>query len=294
MVILLVIRRLYPVPGLKKKELAGDEVLTEILPEPHKSRLGTYWPLIGASLIYLFVAGATLYTALHPELTATAKPTFYAVEVTYPTHSEYQVTNRAGDVVGTAICNLTPSADSVKLECSAVMQAYEVSTGSSYYKDTDHTATWSAAWDAHMQRLIGYEVGRVNSDGSTFDALMKDGYLVTSDGETSEQVKLPDDVLMPLEWAWRAANLQAGTTPAFKTPFGYLNHWDESQKKSVPAIQDQVLRLFGHANLTLPAGTFSAWKDTLGGQTAWFRESDPYGPRPIQLDDGMVIYSLIK
>ena len=293
-IILLVIRRLHPVPTLKEKELAGDEVLTEILPEPHPSWLGTYWPLIGAGLIYLAVTGSILFTALNPALMASAKPAFSNVTVTYPTHSEYQITNRAGDVVGSAICNLTPKSEQITLECSASMKAYEIHIGSSYFKDNDHTTTWSFAWDAHMQRLLSYEVARKNTDGTTFDALMKDGFLVTTDGETSAQVQLPEDVLMPMEWAWRGSNLLPTPTSTYKTPFAYLNQWDESQKKGVPVVQDQVLRLYNQETLTLPAGTFPAWKDTLGGQTAWYKPSDPYGPRPVKLDDGMVFYSLLK
>jgi hypothetical protein len=75
-------------------------------------------------------------------------------------------------------------------------------------------------------------------------------------------------------------------------PFINLLRWDQEKSKSIPSLTIQLLSQHPLEKLNLPAGTFDAWKVIVAGQAAWYAADDSGFPRPVQFDDGMVIYSL--
>jgi hypothetical protein len=52
-----------------------------------------------------------------------------------------------------------------------------------------------------------------------------------------------------------------------------------------------VLRVYPPQRLTVPAGTFEAWRVTVASQAAWFAAEGSGAPRPLRFDHGRVVYA---
>ncbi len=251
-----------------------------------------YWALIGAGLLYAVVAVSMIAPQLFETKAATTLK-FNPPMITAPVESRYQAVNRAGDVVGEMDCVLTPQGETFTLACDSEIEAYEVKKDNSTWIDEGHTAklavTWSDAFD-----LQAYSYEMLSSSGGTFSAVLKDGSLVTSSYGVEKSAVLPEKYLMDWEWAWKVNALDGTGGPFFKSPYVYLSRWDNDAHQNVTLVQDEVIHLIGEETITLPAGEFKTWKQTLGSQTAWYARDDTNGPRPVQFDDGMLIYSLMK
>lgn len=247
-----------------------------------------YWALIVAFIIYAVVVGLTLYAQLSGA-TAHTTLTYTQPEITAPVESRYQAVNRAGDVVGEMDCVFTPLDETYTLACDSEIDAYEVQKDNSTWIDEGHTAklavTWSSAFD-----LLDYSNEIKTLTGGEFSSEIKDGSLITTDNT----VILPDNYLIVFEWAWRLFNLDASSSLFYKSPYVYTSRWDNEAKKNVTLIQDEVIHIAGEETLSLPAGEFKTVKITLGNQTVWYDEEDKTSPRPVQFDDGMLVYSLMK
>jgi membrane protease YdiL (CAAX protease family) len=289
-----ILNRLYPARA-SDPSIAEPTGLETIKPAmPRRTWLGTYWPLFGAGLLYLAVATLTLMATLTPEFNPLTDLKYYPPRITAPIDSQYQVTNRAGQVVGSLSCRITPQGSTFSLECNRTIQGYEIKIGSSDYSDMTHTATWKATWESSTFNLLDFSFERQSTDGYGYQTVLRDGQLITTSSEGMDQTQLAESVLLEYEWAWRVNDLNADVGSVFKTPFGYLVRWNEKLNKSVPALTTELLHVYPAETLDLPAGQYTAWKVTLAGQAAWFGKDDPSYPRPIQFDDGMVIYSLVK
>lgn len=251
-----------------------------------------YWALIAGGILYAVVVGATLAAQLSG---ATANTTlkFNPPMITAPVESRYQAVNRAGDVVGEMDCTVTPQGETFSLTCDSDIEAYEVKKDNSTWIDEGHTAKLAVTWsDAFELQEYSYEM--TSSNGGTFTAVLKEGSLVTSMAGAEQSAALPEKYLMDWEWAWKVNNLDGIGGPFFKSPYVYLNRWDNAAQKSITLIQDEVIHLMGEETLSLPAGEIKTWKQTLGSQTAWYAVDETQGPRPVQFDDGMLTYSLMK
>lgn len=251
-----------------------------------------YWTLIVAGVIYAVVVGATLAAQLSGA-TASMDLKFLPPEITAPVESRYQAVNRAGDVVGEMDCTITPQGETFNLVCNSNIEAFEVKQGNSIWVDEGHTAnldvTWSSAFD-----LQDYSYTMTTLNGTAFTYMVKDGSLVTAGRGEETPVVLPDKYLMDFEWAWKVSSLDGSGGLFYKSPYVHLSDWDNELNKNVTLVKDEVIHIAGEETLTLPAGEFKTWKVTLGGQTAWYAQDDKFGPRPVQFDDAMLIYSLMK
>ncbi|MRR29934.1 CPBP family intramembrane metalloprotease, partial [bacterium] len=281
LVLLLIFIRLQPKPEVY-----------EPMEEASAGWFKKYWALIVAGILYVVVVGATLAAQLSG---ATANTTlkFNPPMITAPVESRYQAVNRAGDVVGEMDCTITPQGETFTLACDSEIEAYEVKKDNSTWIDEGHTAklvvTWSDAFD-----LQAYSYEMFSSSGGTFSAVLKDGSLVTSASGVEKTAVLPEKYLMDWEWAWKVNALDGTGGPFFKSPYVYLSRWDNDAQQSITLVQDEVIHLIGEETLNLPAGEFKTWKQTLGSQTAWYGRDDTNSPRPVQFDDGMLTYSLMK
>jgi membrane protease YdiL (CAAX protease family) len=280
--------RLQPAPA--------NEAAPETIEAAPKKRtwLGNYWPLLGGGVLYLAVAGLTLVVSLYPELTASSQVTYTPPKIAAPLDTRYQITNRAGEAVGELKCRVAPQEGKFSLDCSGSARSYEAHLGSSTWIDREHTLSWSAAWDAQTVDLLSYSFERKQADGGGYRVELRGKNLAIEQGEDSSQVLLPDDSLVAYEWLWRAGVISSDAVLAYKVPFGYLQKYDASLGKSLPILQTELLRLYPVDTVTVPAGHFETWKANLGGQTAWYARNEQVPGGPVQFDDGMVVYQLVK
>lgn len=265
----------------------------ELAPAPRLAWLKNYWPLLGAGLLYLGVAYLTLAVSASQPI-PTTKLEFYSPRIEAPIESRYQIVNRGGEHVGELVCKITPQGARFRLDCTRTTRAYEVKLPSSYFADDGHTATWNAIWDSQTFDLLEFSFELRNSAGFWRQADLKEGKLISTFAEGSLQADFLQNALLEFEWFWRVNALKANVNQVLRVPFGYLLRWNESQKKSFPTVATEVLSIHPLETLSLPAGQFEAWSVTVAGQTAWYARKDSSYPRPIQFDDGMVIYSLVK
>ena len=256
--------------------------------------LATYWPLLAGGLIYLIVAGLTLASSLFPGLLGMAELHYNPQRIDAPVESRYQVTNRAGDVVGEMTCVITPENDQFSLDCVREIKGYQIQTPTGFFADGDHTAEWKARWDAQSLQLVDFSWQRKDTAGHNFDVVLQDGALSATDSTRTDVAQLAEDSWIEYEWAWRANTLEPEGGSLWQTSFGYLQLWDEREKDSTPTVKNEIVQITQVDGLQLPAGTFDAWKVSVGGQAAWYGKNDSGYPRPIQFDDGMVLYSLLN
>ena len=178
LLLLVVIRLSHPVPTWPD-EAAPTE------PPVQTSWLGTYWPVIGAAALYLAVAVMTLAASVlgigvHKELS------YLPARVSHTMRASYQVTDRAGDVVGEMTCSITPAGESFTLNCSDDIQAYEVTQANSFYKDGTHRDTWSVTWDGQSLNIDKFNFTREADAGFGYQAELANSLLsVTTGGQTS-------------------------------------------------------------------------------------------------------------
>lgn len=252
-----------------------------------------YWALIVAGILYVVVVGLTLYAQL-TGATASTNLTYTQPELTAPVESRYQSVNHAGDVVGEMNCVVTPQGETFSLVCDSEVEAFEIKIGNSMWKDEGHTGKLIITWQTSTNDLLDYSYVMTSDKGGVMSALLEDGNLVYTTPYDKHSTALPEEFLIDFEWPWKVSSLDNNSGLFYKSPYVYLNRWDNDAKKNVTLIQDELIHITGEETLNLPAGEFKTIKVTLGNQTAWYALEDTSAPRPVQFDDGMLIYSLMK
>lgn len=264
------------------------------LEETRKSWFVTYWPLFAGFLLYAVVVISPFMLPVSQQNAITTL-NFYPPHIETPIESRYQAVNRAGDVVGEMDCTITPHGETFSLDCGEDIDAYEVTIENSMWSDSGHTANLHVVWDSQTFQVLEYRnTGTYDSGGEQTSELKNGNLVTTSFFDSYDPLQLTGTPLFEHEWAWKVYDLDGTGGPLFKTPFVYLMRWNEEIKKSIPVMQDEILKLEGDETITVPAGEFKTWKVTMGSQAAWYLADDPGYPRPIQFDDGMLIYSLMK
>ena len=166
--------------------------------------------------------------------------------------------------------------------------------GQSYYQDVQHTTEWSAIWDGRTYDLLDYAYTRKNENGSFYSVGLVEGMLASSSLEGEEAaIAFSPGNFVAYEWPWRADMLQTNAGDVWKISYAALRQWDEARQTSSPKVTQGILQVFADEPLSLPAGSFTVRKFTLAGDSAWYARDDTGFPRLVQLDDGMVTYSLI-
>jgi len=290
-ILLALITRIYPRPAAQP----APE------PAPRRSWLVAYWPLLPAAAVYLAVAGMTLAAALLPKAAPASQIQYGFPSVNSAVTSHYDIANQGGQAVGTLDCTLIPEGARIALTCKRAIRAYELQTGSSYFKDGDHTDTLNATWDGATMALESFDFERKSSDGSAYRSALKDGMLVTTFGVdgAQEAMELPQYAVIEFEWAWQAALLKANSGASYSLPLVWMlsqGAGSTPHAEAGPSVTDEVLRVGDDETLALPGGSVAARSLTLGRQTAWYAREDAIAglPRPAKFDDGMVVYTLTR
>ena len=309
-VILFAIHRLHPMPGPQVDGAAlipqgdGEAPRAAAAGEPEKQRasgLSIYWPLIGAMLLYLGVVGLTLrVTQPKPQELLAVK--YFPVNIERTVESSYQIVNRAGDVVGEMTCELIPQSTQFEVDCEREVRGFELRTLGSYYLEVDHTATWSATWNARTLDLQEFKFERKSVTGGGFSAALSESAAGVNGGQTLSvsspngdgTLELSEPFLLEYEWTWRAAALQANSGERYRVPFGRMLLWNEQQQKSAPALNEETLTVGAFETLNLPAGQIKARKMSVAGQSTWYAVAEGSIPHLVQWDDGVLIYMLEK
>jgi membrane protease YdiL (CAAX protease family) len=264
----------------------------EAVEEAPASWFKKYWALVVAGILYAVVVGLTLYAQLSGA-TASTTLTYTQPEITAPVASRYQAVNRAGDVVGGMDCVITPQGDNFNLACDSEIEAFEVVIDNSTWIDEGHAAKLAVTWSSAFE-LLGYSYEMTSSSGGAYNVKIgEDGLTVTNPAEETT-TDLPETYLTDYEWAWRLYNLDGSGGLFYKTPYVYPSRWDNEANKNTALIQDEVIHVAGDEALSLPAGEFKTVKITLGSQTVWYDVTDTSAIYPVQFDDGMLVYSLMK
>lgn len=285
---LLLIRRLSPAP-VSVPEAGLDEAASR---PALIGWLRAYGTLVIAGGLYLLVSALSLIPIFFPELTAMEGVTFGEAPWTTPEEYRYQVSNRLGEVVGEAVCRIEPQGETVTLTCRRQVQAYEIQLENSYFSEGAGSREWFARWDAGTLALLEYTYSEQGDDSPGYTAALQEGSLVVDLPDTEDEIALlPEGALLEYEWPWRAVQVSVQAGISYKIPFTHIMRWDESQGKSVPMVETELLSVSPLEKISVPAGDFETWKVSIGHEgTAWYTRSTP--SRLVQFDDGMTLYSL--
>ena len=151
-------------------------------------------------------------------------------------------------------CALSPGSSAVRLDCTRTIRAFEYQSGNNFFKDGNHTDILAAVCDSQTMELRSFSEDKKYEDGSLYNYRVSNGRLISTDPAGTQELALPQNVLVEFEWAWHAALLKGNAGQSFSVPFGYLMTWDNEQQKSTPLVKDLVLRMGDDETLELPQG----------------------------------------
>ena len=279
----------------------GEEALQEqtgidlgLTPQPRRrSWLSLYWPLVISLILYIALTGLTLYGQLNPELIAQSGFGFEKPEWTKAETYRYQITNRVGNVVGEATCQITPGSQVINLDCQSQIQPYEVKVGKSTYADSGHKSSWKAGWDAQTLALKQYTYEFKPLVGPGVKSTLKNGVLTTVDQNgQSQTVDVPADVFAEYEWPWRMMNAQIDPGMAYRIQLAYPFQFSTELGKNVPQVVPLIAKVIPLDPVNVPAGRFDAWEVSIDNKSAWYDNNTPI--RLVKYDDGINFYGLKK
>lgn len=276
-------------------------------PPARPGRWAVYWPLAVALLLWLPVVTAEFIysygTGLIPAPPLAVEP----VEWNAPQVWNYEIRNVADEVVGTGQCGLTVEADLHTLTCTSTTQAYEAQRGSSYYMSSGGTRidrlTWQADNCAQVEGAVLQDlVSGFHSETNWTPAADGIQVRIQQSGEETSEVFLPydetplsDEPALPVvhdySWPWQIAGLSKTQGVMGDVMRFHPNTWRDETQDSGPAAKREMVRVVGKEKVTTPAGTFDAWKVTLGlDLTAWYPVDG--GRAPVQFFNGVETWSL--
>lgn len=263
----------------------------EWVDEPASGWFKKYWALIVAGILYVVIVVATLFAQLSGQ-TASKSLTFESPDLQQAVTSRYIAYDPAGEEAGEMTCQLEPTDVTINLACQERITPFEVQKGSSYFKEAGHTAEFDVAWDRSTLAVVDYHYKRQYDYGMGYASELTDGMLETASSDRTDVVEVPETALLDYEWQWRVNHLEVSNGLFFRPTFVSLNRWDDALQESAPAVTEEVLHVQGEEKLDLPSGKVEAWKVSLAGQTVWFNSEDDAAPRPVKIDDGMLVYLL--
>ncbi len=289
------LRRVTPEPASAVPSAEAPGLVDPVELQPAAARqsgwFSIYWPLIVSGLLYVVVAGMTLYVTLNPQLTAQKGVSFLPGELDHVISYEYQVVNRAGDKVGSVSCTVQPLDTYLQLDCRRRVKGYEITVGSSTWIDNGNTAQWTAQWDADTMHLHSFTYDTQFENGSQYHSTVTADALVTTVDGNTLQADRPDELLVEHEWPWRGGNLQLNPGESRLVNFGRLLQWDSLTNSSQPTVSEELIEMQSAEAVQVPAGEFDTVKVTVGGKsTVWYSAVDPR--LTLRYDDGINFYEL--
>lgn len=256
-------------------------------PPARPGRWATYWPLLVAFLLWLPVVAVEFVFSRSPEMFAAQPLAVESVEWNAPQTWNYEIRNVAEAVVGAGECELTADRRENTLTCTSTVEAYEVRQGSSFFSSDSGTRIDRLTWQADGT-LVDAEILLTVLDGSfqsetawaagadgidvhveRSDEPIKDVHVPYSETPLGEEPALL--VVHQYSWPWQLAGLNQMQGEMGSVMRFHPNTWREETQDSGPVAERELVRVSGQEEVTTPAGTFDAWKVTLGlDLAAWY------------------------
>jgi len=288
--------------------VAGVYLLNRLLPaiEPKASEkpisepgwVARYWPLAIAFVVYLVMASAEVVVGKYPQLMAMGQKLVLVNPDWQESFSlNYQLVHKGGDPVGKANCQVSLEAEEYLLECLIEQETFEYKTAHSLWTGESYQDQLSAAWSVEDMNLTSLERVRSNAVGinqAEVSNLDSDFMLnIVENGVATGSLAIAPDALVIDEWPWRLMSLPFGPGLARQVTVVWPTQYDAKLGINTISERDEVVVVRGIDTVTVPSGTFFAWKVELGeSQTAWYEMDAPH--RLIKWDNNYVVFELVN
>jgi membrane protease YdiL (CAAX protease family) len=260
--------------------------------------LANTWPLLAAALIYLPIIGGEVIVSRSPELAAaplqlSRTPWEKAARWSYDIH------NIAGDAVGEAECNWTPSSAEVRLDCTTQSEAYDIQYQGGRWIGGGGRFEFTYRWQPEDMHPLGGESQRVQENYHDHLSWSYAGeqFQVSVQLRDDEPLAftLPDPGGVPVTpfdgWPWQFASLGFEEGPAGRVLVFTPYIWNQETQSNSPHIEPVLVRISGTEEVTVPAGAFTTWKVELGErQVSWYAVEEPH--TLVQFFDGIETWKL--
>ncbi len=261
-------------------------------PAPRLSWIARYWPLLAAGIVYVVMAGIEFVTFARPEITAKDGLALVAPATwDRPQDFTFEIRNKADQAVGSMNCLRLSAAETIKLECNAHVEAYEVTVNGGTWMSSGAKMHVAANWARPDLKLASMD-GRMDFDsGGWYSWTIAAGggslHLVTDDSDGKQQQQaLPADALLNYEWPFRlmAADLQ--NAQANRISLGWQNIYRPETNDSGPVSKPGVLVVRGAEKV----GEQTAWRVSVDKFTLWYATAESH--LLLKYDDGFETYIL--
>jgi len=279
-------------------------------PEP-TSWLRRTWPLVIAVLIFVVLAGLQFVAGRFPEALALDRLELQEAPWEGPTQWRYELRTDAfyppdafhphilDEPVGHAECRLTPEPEdgAFALDCQVQQAAFEARKGRRYFNMDEMDLHQMIRWQRDGLHLVEGEAIQQSGERRLALTLTPDeeGLVlsVSQDDGPPEELTLPDDVLLAAEWPWRLSALPFRLSYSRKATLVWPSRWREETQSSGLVAEDTYVVVRGAEPVWTPAGSFVAWRVTVGDhQTAWYDAEAPH--TLVRYHDGIVTYLLTE
>jgi membrane protease YdiL (CAAX protease family) len=272
------------------------QVTTPVIeaPEPEKSTwLSRSIPLVLASLVFLFLAGAEFVLGRFPQVFASSPVTLSSPSWQNNATWKYELRNVLNEPVGQAQCSLSLEQNYL-LNCQIQQEAFETRQGKSYYQTNAYQEHLAAHWDPYNLQLLEADGSRQGENLNQKFHVRQVGQglalSVTQDNGSTDVLELPANTLLMGEWPWRLSGMPLQIGYVAEVSLAWPSRYSQEQKHNIPMLDRAIVSVQGAEPLATPAGNFIAWKVTLGDQTAWYDTKPPY--TLLRYEDGFESYVL--
>ncbi len=246
-----------------------------------------YWPLFAALVVFSVMAVVEVTSGkLLAQLTLDANQ-LPPQATTYI----YQVRHKGNLPVGEMTCTM----QSVTLDCTRTIEAFEYKANNSFYSSIDMETTFTIAWDQEDLSLQQMTETNLSDQYESFWQIQQtDQELIFNLEENGNLITeiFPLQTLVEEEWPWRLMGLPFSDT--LVNQFNYLEPltWRQETQDSGPLLKPNAYLIVSEPEEVItPAGTFSAWKVSLSNnQSAWYDVNAPHSL--IKLESRMFNYVL--
>ena len=233
-----------------------------------------YWPLAGAGVLYVVVAGLEVVMGRFPQVLTERTLRLEPAPWTQAETLTYDMWNVVNESVGTAACTLTPEGGTIAFDCLAWQQRFEVKVGNSQYAGGRYELRQSGHWDAATMQLLDARLDFAGEYGgwSAEVAPQATGLGVTLNG--AGPAALPADAVMAAEWPLRLMALPFGRRMYFGSQFSLVELGISNPSGE---LTPSLVLVKGEEDLRTPSGAdVPTYKVVVGQQTAWYTTAWPH------------------
>lgn len=268
-------------------------------PDAREKWLLKLWPL---GIAVPLTAGLVLLTVMlstFPQVLAFGLPvSLERVPWETPQTWEYDIQNAADEVVGEAVCTLTPAAETTQLECDVEQEAFAVTVERSHWQMGAQEEHLSVVWDSETLDIVEGTITGTRQDGAEYAVRLEpagEGELrmvVSDGGATAAEETIPAESIIgggrvgPLavgDWPWRYTAL----------PFSVLMAREASiaWPTATPVVEDVDVFVRTADVFPMASGDVITWRVSVGdNHTAWYAADAPH--TLISYTDDMVTWVL--